>query len=153
MTSYSRDATVQALRALYETVMLMGNVPASTLSTPPPSWSPPARTRKSDTVIDLMAHLPYNNDVHLAHETSPINYMAPNWMDGRYVPFKPYGDRDDSEANIPVDQGGGVADVTEDEIVLTMQNDSIGQILVLDTTTGGLMDVATCKASANNSFS
>ncbi|KAL9063259.1 MAG: hypothetical protein Q9157_008330, partial [Trypethelium eluteriae] len=128
MASYDRDATIQALKALYQTIMIMAGDPASGLVTPPNDWNPPACTRKSAEAIDLMANLPYNSGIHLAHETSPVNYFAPNWP-GMFIPFEPYGC---SEANYPNEDGGGVADVTEDEIVLTMQNDSIGKILVLD---------------------
>ena len=133
MATYDRDATVQALKALYETVMLMSETPASTLITPPSGWSPPVTTRKSAEVIDLMRNLVYNSRVCLAHETSPVNYFAPNWI-GMFIPFEPYSD---GEAETPEGDGGGdVADITEDEVALTMQNDSIGTILVLDTKSG-----------------
>ena len=134
MSSYNRDAAVQALKALYETVMLMGDIPTSTLATPPDGWRPPASTRKSAEVVDIMAHLPYSSHVHLAHETAPVNYLIPNWP-GTFVPFKPYGD---SEADNPGSDGngGGVADVSKHEMALTMQNDNSGAIMMLDVESG-----------------
>ncbi|KAI9663875.1 MAG: hypothetical protein M1821_007365 [Bathelium mastoideum] len=133
MASYDRDKIVHAFKALYQTIMIMADIPASSLLTPPNDWSPPASTRKSAQVIDLMANLPYVSDLHLAYETSPVNYFVPNW-NGTFLHFQPYGYSEGFEANFP----DGVSDVTEDEIVLTMQNDNIGSILVLNTKSGEL---------------
>ncbi|KAI9694869.1 MAG: hypothetical protein M1822_000485 [Bathelium mastoideum] len=131
MASYDRDKIVHAFKALYQTIMIMADIPASSLLTPPNDWSPPASTRKSAQVIVLMANLPYVSDLHLAYETSPVNYFVPNW-NGTFLHFQPYGYSEGFEANFP----DGVSDVTEDEIVLTMQNDNIGSILVLNTKSG-----------------
>jgi len=132
MPTYDKDATVQAMRDLYEVIMRMADLSPTALAILPPDWQPPAGTRKSATVIDLMASLPYITDaskeVHLAHQTSAVNYLSP-YRIGMFVPFDPYG-------MVTTEEDFGHADISVDEIVLTMQNDSIGRILILHTRTG-----------------
>ncbi|KAK5685736.1 hypothetical protein LTR17_026970 [Elasticomyces elasticus] len=140
MATYDRDAVVEAMTALYQTVLLMGDVPISELTTPPDGWIPPAGIKKSAAVIDLMAHLPYHSDTYLVVETSPINYLAPNWTDGRWIPFDPWGIK--RTYPIPEEYGGRPADITEDEVAITMQKYNLGKLTILDTKTGMVRIVA-----------
>ncbi|KAK5692298.1 hypothetical protein LTR17_025400 [Elasticomyces elasticus] len=137
MATYDRDVVVEAMTALYQTVLLMGDVPISEMTTPPDGWTPPAGISKSAAVIDLMAHLPYHSDTYLVVETSPINYLTPNWTDGRWIPFDPWGI---NQTHILKEYGGRPADITEDEVAITMQNHNLGVIMILDTKTGQSTD-------------
>lgn len=135
MAAYDRDPIVEAMLALYETVLLMSNSPAKDLFIAPPSgWHfneeqlAILQDTKSRTVIDLILHLPYLfgsvDNYAVAYQTTPINYYNSDWFSVR-------------SASDPYGFGGMMAKYVEDsELPLTMQHENVGVILMLDTRSG-----------------
>jgi hypothetical protein len=83
-TMYSRDETVQAITAFYKHLIKHPYLPDDVLKIPPPSgWTtidePALRAiGKTDTVIDLLRHLPYlcgkRDGWTIAYETVPVDF-------------------------------------------------------------------------------
>jgi hypothetical protein len=81
---YSRDETVKAITAFYQHLIKHPYLPESALLIPPPSgWDTiddkALRTiGKTDTVIDLLRHLPYlcgkNDGWTINYETVPVDF-------------------------------------------------------------------------------
>lgn len=124
-----RDATIAALRALYQTRLSMsGSHLSSDLLPPSPEgWTfEPSKlakfTRsKSPEVVDLLRHLPFCRS-NVAPSTSVIDYCNDDWYGARHA-GNPWG---------------GEAVVEAYELPLTMQVENVGTILVLDVRTGML---------------
>jgi hypothetical protein len=81
---YSRDETVKAILALYQQLIKHPYLDESALLIPPPSgWTTIDETAlraigKTDTVIDLLRHLPYlsgkDDGYTINYETVPIDF-------------------------------------------------------------------------------
>ncbi|RYP67029.1 hypothetical protein DL771_007448 [Monosporascus sp. 5C6A] len=85
--TYSHNAAVTAITSFYEMVMRAHSEKAGELRYPPPGgWpqitqEPFAALGKTDTVIELMRHIPYiqatrwGGEVHIMNQTVAVNYI------------------------------------------------------------------------------
>jgi len=83
---YSRDSTVTAITALYKHLIKHPYLDASALLFPPPTgWTTLDETAlraigKTETVIDLLRHLPYldgkGSGHMIAYETIPVDFTV-----------------------------------------------------------------------------
>ena len=87
---YNRDVVVRCLTRLYETLVQMGYMEDSNIQRAPPGgWDDTKIDAKSfrimgrnETVIDLLRHLPYLEDVYeVMPDTKPIKYLDQRWDD------------------------------------------------------------------------